>query len=160
MRPSTGARVRKALAAITLSVTITGTAAVAGAPPAAAATCYGSSCVGKNPRTTGCDKDAFTVNSVFASPYRRIDLRHSRICNTRWARYWDEDYHGGTPIRLTATRQISSPYGWYNQRVAYGIIDGYAPDQWTYIGWTDMNMNSGDDRHRACNYDTCTDWHI
>jgi hypothetical protein len=143
-----------------LSLVLACAGMLATAPTAAAATCYESSCVGKNPHTTGCDADAFTVNSVYFDNYQiRVDLRHSRVCNTRWARVTDDDPDPTNTYRLTATRQLWSPYGWYNQRVAWGIIDGIG-DYDSYVGWTDMNLNSGDDRHRACSWDVCTDWHV
>jgi hypothetical protein len=62
-------------------------ALVAGAGSAAAATCFGDGCTGKDPIATGCANDAVTVASI-KLPWviQTLDLRWSPSCKTNWAR--------------------------------------------------------------------------
>lgn len=57
----------------------------------AAATCYGSTCAAKNPSTTGCSSDAYTVTSKSVTSIDAIkftvQLRYSRTCRAFWARF-------------------------------------------------------------------------
>jgi hypothetical protein len=49
--------------------------------------CYGTSCRGKDPAKTGCDRDARTLTSAHDKYHAvRVDLRYSKMCNARWAR--------------------------------------------------------------------------
>lgn len=65
---------------------------VATAPSASAASCYGSSCTGKDPQAQGCASGAVTKssfvghwrNNIGKDPY--VELRHSGACNARWVR--------------------------------------------------------------------------
>ncbi|HEX4206769.1 MAG TPA: DUF2690 domain-containing protein [Ktedonobacteraceae bacterium] len=48
-------------------------------------TCSGNGCNGQNPVTTGCNADAYTVQTaVFSNSY--VELRYSPTCGTNWAR--------------------------------------------------------------------------
>lgn len=68
------------------------------ATPAFAASCSGSSCVGKDPSATGCATGATSVASVRpAGGGPAVSLRWSSACRSNWARledgsvpgYWD-----------------------------------------------------------------------
>ncbi len=58
---------------------------VAGAGPALAAACNGSSCNGRNPHDTGCDVGAYPLQS-FSRAGVFVELRYSPSCNAAWAR--------------------------------------------------------------------------
>lgn len=53
-------------------------------------TCYGDTCTGRDPGTTGCETDAYTVASSSimngATAIGTIALRFSPSCNAAWAR--------------------------------------------------------------------------
>ncbi|MFK0118992.1 DUF2690 domain-containing protein [Streptomyces sp. NPDC090994] len=75
------------LAVLALGVTAP---AEASAPAAPAAACTGASCNGKNPHTTGCDKDAVTPSGAVARSAGggpAVQLRYSKKCNAVWARF-------------------------------------------------------------------------
>jgi hypothetical protein len=82
-----------AVAAAALSIVTTeGVAATQGreghpqAHPEYLAGCKGSTCTGKNPHTTGCDKDATTIAQATAPGGGLIvSLRRSRACGAAWA---------------------------------------------------------------------------
>ncbi|EFE72515.1 predicted protein [Streptomyces viridosporus ATCC 14672] len=75
------------LAVLALGVTAP---AEASTQAAAAPACKGASCNGKNPNTTGCDKDAVTpagavARSAGGGP--AVQMRYSKMCNAVWARF-------------------------------------------------------------------------
>jgi Protein of unknown function (DUF2690) len=48
-------------------------------------TCSVTGCSGRNPQTTGCAADAYTVRTApFSDAF--VDLRYSRTCQTNWGR--------------------------------------------------------------------------
>ncbi len=48
-------------------------------------TCSGNGCNGQNPAATGCEADAYTVQTaVFSNSY--VELRYSPTCGTNWGR--------------------------------------------------------------------------
>lgn len=63
---------------------------VAPAPsPAAAVTCFGDNCSGKDPQSTGCSADAQTIftQSVYGTGGASwVEIRWSPTCKTNWAR--------------------------------------------------------------------------
>lgn len=65
-------------------------AVVLPATPAAAASCYASSCHGKSPSTTGCNDDAITPGGggydLRTGSGIRVRLRYSPACRAAWAR--------------------------------------------------------------------------
>lgn len=71
----------------TLAVLL-GTVVAVPTQPAAAATCRGASCNGKDPVQTGCDDDGKLVES---EPYAadrtiKVELFYSAACKANWAR--------------------------------------------------------------------------
>lgn len=67
--------------------------------PAAAWSCSGASCRGKDPQTWGCNRDARTLSSI-ARYGTLVELRYSRRCNAVWSRVTNLDLPS-TPL-LTA----------------------------------------------------------
>jgi len=57
-----------------------GTAAMAASP-----SCYNTTCNGKDPSKTGCDKDAITLEDVIAHGIR-VRLIASTACDAAWAK--------------------------------------------------------------------------
>jgi hypothetical protein len=87
--------------------------------PAAAVSCYGDWCSGRDPQATGCANDAVTVASVDVTG-ARLELRWSPRCKTNWARYiqyprgW---FMGNVPLELRAVQRDTG----YTQRRSYGV---------------------------------------
>lgn len=71
---------------------------VAVATPAQAVTCYGDYCSGKDPQSSGCAADAFTVTSWGNSTFM-LETRWSPTCKTNWGRItlYDTGIIGCTP---------------------------------------------------------------
>lgn len=117
------------------------------------ATCYKATCVGKDPAKYNCDDDATVVATAHTPDWRMsVKLLKSKKCGAVWAKGTDGNYCCGSGL-IKATRQISSPYGWFDQKNQTADIS-YGCD---CSKWTPMNQNTGDDRHRAC-YGACTEW--
>jgi Protein of unknown function (DUF2690) len=89
-----GPRIGRRIAALSVVIALTSVGLLTGQPSAAAASCRGSSCNGKNPVTMGCAADAVTINSVVdedrasGGTFGRqvVQLRYSRKCNASWSR--------------------------------------------------------------------------
>jgi hypothetical protein len=61
--------------------------AAAPSPAAAAVTCSGDACSGKDPQSSGCAADAYTVAHNFIPGTSTIvEIRWSQACQTNWAR--------------------------------------------------------------------------
>lgn len=124
-----------------------------GASPAQAASCEGSSCYGRDPRSTGCD------SNVWAGPYRfipssiGISVRWSRVCHTWWARFFDDVESGGGQLDLRLEQQILVNNIWIPYANQFKRV--YASPVYQ---WTGMLPDRTDDRVRACMWDSCTDW--
>lgn len=132
-------------------------AAVVTTPSAAlAATCYGASCAGKDPHATGCDASTTMSDQRWFGPDTRYQLRYSYTCNTYYGRWITDSDNCCYTYKMTATRQLRTPYGWYNQS-SYSVNVGFwgAP----VAKNTAMNQNNTEDRHRVCVSSIgCTDW--
>jgi hypothetical protein len=87
--------------------------------------CYGDYCSGRNPESSGCSADAYTVaHARIAGTYVNVELRWSPRCQTNWARTgWPGAYN---PNNLYAVQAQTG----YTQR---GVV-GSNP---TYV-WTRM----------------------
>ncbi|MER5466739.1 DUF2690 domain-containing protein [Streptomyces sp. NPDC002668] len=80
-----GSRMKLTSRLLLVMATVIGSLALT-AGPANAASCYGSSCKGRNPQTAGCGADAVTLHSV-TTPYGiRVELRWSETCGAAWGR--------------------------------------------------------------------------
>ncbi len=87
-------------------------------PRAQAATCYGTSCNGKNPATTGCTYNSYLARQwpvVYASNGQAVSgvymqLYYSRSCGTNW-------------VRVNA-----NPFGGYADKRICNAWTGYCPN--------------------------------
>ncbi|WP_369122438.1 DUF2690 domain-containing protein [Micromonospora deserti] len=118
--------------------------------PAQAATCSGTSCVGKSPRTTGCDRDGERVRSIyFDEGYRSLSLVRSKACRAMWALYVNNNSFGPNcwtwSEKLTVRRQLWTPYGWATHSTGSKTVSADCVSR----QWTTMLLNTADDRHRA-----------
>src|ERR1041384_2244002 len=83
-----GSEIRKIRAAAAAAILATGMVfgGLATAAPVEAATCFGASCTGKYPHTTGCDTAGVaTIEKREATSYVDVLLQHSSGCGTFWA---------------------------------------------------------------------------
>jgi uncharacterized protein DUF2690 len=85
-----------AVLVVAVCAAVIGTSAFTAPAPAAAtaaASCYASSCSGKNPDSTGCSSDARTIYRAPTSPiaYPHVELRYSPTCRAAWARAVDAE---------------------------------------------------------------------
>jgi hypothetical protein len=72
---------------VVISTVLLVLAGVVVAPQAAnAVSCYGDYCSGKDPISTGCANDAYTVTSV-SNNTGILEVRWSPTCKTNWARW-------------------------------------------------------------------------
>jgi hypothetical protein len=149
--------------------------AFTGALPAEAATCFQTTCAGKNPSTAGCAATT-TPRELFFDDRYTLQLRYSAGCYAFWGRIVRDDCSLIQGMAwLKVERQLSSPYGWYTTH-RYFRLQSSVPCNGG-VGYTAMVPNStpSDDRFRACwsNYITtfsqqssipasswrCTTWH-
>jgi hypothetical protein len=116
---------------------IAGTAVVATAPEASAASCYDRGCDGRDPQSSGCSADAYTVaskNITFGGPNGLItlpvEIRFSSACQAQWTRLWVPSpscsayggvcpgvsiyrwAQGSYPAVSYGTSVIGNPYSW------------------------------------------------
>jgi hypothetical protein len=139
-------RVLLTTAAVVLSpIAVTAVTAAVSPTPALAATCYNTSCDGRDPQATGCAASAYTLTSSTiymprdptegfgnSSPIGRVDLRFSPVCGTKW-------------IRLSLTDSSS---WWYFHMFtkAWRPSDGgrfYIEYGHYSVGWTNMLAGLG-----------------
>lgn len=103
-----GNRLGRAVAVVGLL----GAAALANAGPAAAVSCYGDYCSGRDPMSTGCAADAYTVASThIPGTWTSIELRWSPTCKANWARV-PASWRSAPPNGLSAQQSTG-----YTQRV-------------------------------------------
>ena len=126
-----------ALAMALLTMTVGGTAVLVDDEPASAVSCWGDWCSGRDPSSTGCDRDATTVaHRTWAGTGLRLEMRYSRTCKTQWARLnWP--YHARTAGELKIVQSTG-----YTQR---GVINYnsywawspmiYTPTHLAYAAW-------------------------
>ncbi|MFB6888904.1 DUF2690 domain-containing protein [Kitasatospora sp. NPDC056327] len=108
------------------------------AAPQVTASCSGLSCYGLDPVDTGCNRDAYTVESV-ASGRGTIELRYSASCRANWARI-----SGSSAGQWFYAQTESDWFQWWRTTGATGY----------------GNMVDGSGRARACiEYGVCTGWH-
>ncbi|MEU0680284.1 DUF2690 domain-containing protein [Streptomyces albogriseolus] len=77
---------KKTLGIVTAAVAMT---ALLPMGTAQAASCKGSGCTGRNPQTTGCGADAYTLKGSRVTPAGggpAVELRVSPSCSAAWAR--------------------------------------------------------------------------
>jgi hypothetical protein len=89
---------------------------------ASAVSCYGDYCSGKNPNSTGCANDAYTVTS-FNYATASLQLRWSPTCRTNWARL--VVYPPGVRIFNYGSLWAIQDTG-YNQSVNTLSVSGYS----------------------------------
>lgn len=85
----TASRPLKRAAALLATAVLGCSAVVATATPAAAVTCYGDYCSGKDPQATGCASGASTsaVREFSQGSTRGVlEVRYSPTCKTNWTR--------------------------------------------------------------------------
>ncbi|HEX6523723.1 MAG TPA: DUF2690 domain-containing protein [Streptosporangiaceae bacterium] len=83
-------RLKMAAAAGACTLLGSGVAAVTQAAPALAASCYNTSCTGKNPIDMGCAVDASTPAYILTFGVSvEVDLRYSAACHAYWAKVID-----------------------------------------------------------------------
>ncbi|MFI9168221.1 helix-turn-helix domain-containing protein [Streptomyces lincolnensis] len=58
-------------------------------PSAAAPLCEGAACEGKSPMAMHCGAQPDTLATYRTATGASLELRHSRMCGTSWARMWD-----------------------------------------------------------------------
>ena len=59
----------------------------AAASPTINVTCYGDYCSGKDPQSSGCSADAYSVSTEYVYGSNAwVDIRWSPTCKTNWAR--------------------------------------------------------------------------
>lgn len=98
-------------------------------------TCYGDYCSGQDPESTGCAKDAVTIEALATDTGGgRLELRWSQTCKTNWARW--QQYPTGwcmncTPIGLVAVQDTG-----YTQKVDWFEAGTSPREGETY--WTPM----------------------
>jgi hypothetical protein len=92
-------------------------------PPAHAVSCYGDYCSGRDPESSGCSADAYTVaHARIAGTYVNVELRWSPRCKTNWARTgWPGAYN---PNNLYAVQAQTG----YTQR---GVVGNNGTYVWT-----------------------------
>jgi hypothetical protein len=125
---------------------------VAPATPAFAASCWQSSCTGKDPHSTGCDNDA--VDAVPPNQYWApggnfsVSLRRSNACSVRWTRLIMDDYLPTccNSIRIMVVRQQWTLGNWYTANVETKLV----PPGINGRFWTPMTPKMGTDRHQFC----------
>lgn len=148
-RLSRGVLPRVLLAAV-MMIGVCGVA-VTRAEPAQAASCFQTSCAGKNPSTAGC-ATTWTPREMSLHQGRyTLQLRYSAGCYAFWGRIVRDDcdlIQGFAWLRVQ--RQLRTPYGW-SQTHRYFRIQSSIPCNGG-TGWTYMVPNStpSDDRFRAC----------
>lgn len=124
----------RAMRAICLVIVLIATSMVATAGPAAAVTCWGDYCSGKDPVATGCSNDAYTVTSKDVGA-ALLEVRWSPTCKTNWARmyiYPTKTLAGGTlwAEQSTGYRQnksVPSIASWSAQSPTYWSPMIYSP---------------------------------
>jgi hypothetical protein len=118
------------------------------AGPAAAASCFASSCTGKDPINTGCVNDAqtiYTVNGVGAWGSGTLQLRYSPTCAAAWAKIYNDGSWNFDTI------SVSNTIGNYESQ-AVGNSSGAA--------YTNMVNDLGSIQSIACvGPSQCTGWY-
>lgn len=138
---------RRPVALTLLALLLSCLAVAVTAQPAAAASCYGSTCNGKDPNAQGCSAVNVAATQVWQSSFS-VAMRYSSGCAARWTRMIVDDYLHTccVPMYISIERQIYTPYGYarthyYVKKVAAGLEGSF---------WTLMVQNSSDDRARSC----------
>ncbi|MFC5821358.1 DUF2690 domain-containing protein [Nonomuraea harbinensis] len=142
-------------AALATALAVTALGGVAATSAQAAAGCSGASCVGKNPATMGCTADQTILERVRIDSYLEFQLVHSAACAARWGAFKVSTTGSAGKVTLTETRQVKTPYGWYKNGEEWVVADLSKKGTTR----TEMNRNTGDDRHRVCASGFgCTSW--
>ncbi|PRW63193.1 DUF2690 domain-containing protein [Actinopolyspora mortivallis] len=102
-----------------------------GAGSASAASCYGGSCTGKDPRATGCSADARTIDRVIANG-RQWQLRYSPSCDATWGRMLRPSVQGDT-VNLDGIPP-ESKYEPYTFSTTFPSHQVWPGPQWTMMG--------------------------
>jgi hypothetical protein len=126
------------------------------APSAQAASCYRSSCNGKDPNAQGCD-GASAGGVDLWTPEARVQLRYSSECDANWARLvYSGSWNCCVNFTLREEQQRWNGSAWVAYRVKDKVFT-YGATQDNI--WTLMNPNETNDRHRACVVgEVCTAW--
>jgi hypothetical protein len=108
---------------------------------ALAAGCYASSCNGKDPHATGCDRDAQTVASA-TDGTAQIHLRWSNTCQANWTQILNVSLLGAH-FWVANKNKVRQDY-------TLGRFDAAS-------GWTNM-VDGHNISAQACDDRICTDW--
>ena len=123
-----------------IGATVAATVLVAGglasvAPAANAASCYGSSCAGKNPSGTSCERDARTVGAMTVGGDGMLELRYSPSCKANWGRfstYWRSDlFNMNAGTGISYARVTSWNPGGRSRGVADWRTNGLSATWWS-----------------------------
>jgi Protein of unknown function (DUF2690) len=134
-----------------------GVAIASQASPALAASCYYTSCTGKNPQTTGCSTTA--GNPLWSKTYdgyggpqsQTLQLRRSSGCRAYWARGIRDDCAYPVYTYLRVEQQLWTPYGYYDERNQYKQMNVTCNGG---TDWTNMIQDDNDDRTQVCIHDS------
>ncbi|MFJ1767911.1 DUF2690 domain-containing protein [Amycolatopsis sp. NPDC088138] len=98
---------KKTVTSLALTAAVLGAGVIA-APAASAVTCYGDYCSGKDPESSGCSADAYTVVSArIPGTGSYVELRWSPTCKTNWAR---TSWNGDSPSTSLRAVQCATGY--------------------------------------------------
>jgi Protein of unknown function (DUF2690) len=138
------------------------------ATAALAASCWQSSCTGKDPNSTGCGNDATDAvppNQYWGRSFS-VSLRRSNACSARWTRLIIDDWQPTccSSIRILVVRQQWTLGNWYTANVETKLVGPGINGRF----WTPMTPKMGTDRHQFCfRFETssgyaapwqCSDW--
>lgn len=134
-----------ARAALVAALAATALGATAATSAHAAVGCSGASCVGKNPSSMGCTADQVILERERVDSYLEFQLVSSAQCAARWGAFKVSIAGSAGAVKLTETRQVKTPYGWYAGGEEWVMVDLSKKGTTR----TEMNRNTSDDRHRA-----------
>ncbi len=149
-------KLRTRMAGLLLVLAATGGVAVAVAPasPAFAASCYESSCEGKDPHSTGCDSSVSdrwaNWNPPPGASSWSVELRYSSTCRAEWTKITVDDYQATccSAITVRTDRLVYTPYGYYSGPSHSKTVNAGLEGSW----WTVMTVSGPQDKFRSCYY--------
>jgi hypothetical protein len=118
------------------------------ASPAAAASCSGSTCTGKDPHSTGCDASGVYTRKIrynVGVDGATLELRHSTTCKAFWTRFTDDDnIWGSWDIQIKEHVWSNNLQVWQLSR-QYTSYAGFSG-----VHWTPMISALSGRRYYAC----------
>lgn len=116
----------------------------------ALAQCYGSSCNGKDPQTTGCGRDADTIDDFVVrdwwTPETHVELRFSAACYAAWTRVTTIYEREHSDAKAMFSHEVWDSKASYSYRYLRVLPFGYPSDP--AVSWTPMTTFSK--WHRSC----------